>query len=267
MEMPSTRLLQTFATCPIPVAPQWTMFLPMPASTGFTRSKSASLPPTMKVSVPAAAPPVPPDTGASTNAPPCSRTSAPNACALAGSIVLESITVAPAPSPASTPFSPDSTERTCGAAGSIVMTNVAPDAASRGDGHLRAGILQRAQGVGAQVERMYSWPAFSRFSAIGAPMAEADKTDFHVRVLRCSVQPDRRIHRAGRRVVVEPARGDRLGLRVELHDLLAVWAEIAELRAARTREAEERHGHRDRDVDADLDVDLALNLRAARRSA
>lgn len=125
----------------------------------------------MKVSVPAAAPPVPPDTGASTNAPPCSRTSAPNACALAGSIVLESITVAPAPRPASTPFSPDSTERTCGAAGSIVITNVAPDAASRGEAATCAPASCSARNASAlRSNACTSWPAFSRFSAIGAPM-------------------------------------------------------------------------------------------------
>jgi hypothetical protein len=61
--------------------------------------------------------------------------------------------------------------------------------------------------------------------------------------------------------VVEPARGHRLHLRVELHRLLAVGAEVAQLRAARAGEAEVGHRHRDGHVDADLShVDLVLEL-------
>lgn len=125
----------------------------------------------MKVSVPAAAPPVPPDTGASTNAPPPPRTSSPNACALAGSMVLESITIAPAARPASTPFSCVSTARTCAAAGSIVTTNAAPAAASRGEAATCAPpSFTRRSASSLRSNACTSWPAFSRLSAIGAPM-------------------------------------------------------------------------------------------------
>src|SRR5207253_10084627 len=60
--------------------------------------------------------------------------------------------------------------------------------------------------------------------------------------------------------------GDRLHLRVERHRLLAVGAEIAELRAARAGEAEVGNRHRNRHVDADL-ADVHLALEFARRRA
>ncbi len=88
------------------MSPQRTTFLPMPASTGCSRSNSAASAPTMKVSVPACAPPVPPDTGASENGLPWRAASAASSRTVAGSIVLESISGTPARTPASTPFSP-----------------------------------------------------------------------------------------------------------------------------------------------------------------
>src|SRR5450830_1630356 len=81
-----------------------------------------------------------------------------------------------------------------------------------------------------------------------------------------SAQIDGGVHTMVHTVVVEPATGDRLGLSVELHHLLAVRTEITELGTARTGEAEERYWHRNRDIDADLaDIDFALEL--ARRCA
>src|SRR4051812_6556401 len=130
---PSTRLLQIFATWPVPVSPQCTMFLPIADSTRFTASYALALPPTMKVSVPAAAPPVPPDTGASTNVLPCCPASSANAFTLAGSIVLESTMVTPLGTPASTPSSAVSTLRTCAAAGSIVITHSTSATAAFGE--------------------------------------------------------------------------------------------------------------------------------------
>ena len=65
MLMASIMLLQIFAACPAPGPPACTMFFPIACSTGSPRANAASLPPTMKVSVAAAAPPTPPDTGAS----------------------------------------------------------------------------------------------------------------------------------------------------------------------------------------------------------
>src|SRR5471032_1938010 len=110
--IPSTRLLQIFATCPVPVSPQWTTFLPIADNTGLTCSYALALPPTMNVSVPAAAPLVPPDTGASTKVLPCCVASSANAFTLTGSMVLESMIVTPLSMPANTPSSDVSTLRT-----------------------------------------------------------------------------------------------------------------------------------------------------------
>ncbi|MNT49578.1 hypothetical protein D3C72_1864410 [compost metagenome] len=106
MEMPSSMLFATLATWPLPVAPQWTMLRPMPLSTGWARSKSAASPPTMKVRVPAAAPPVPPETGASSIGLPCSRAAAATSRALWGSMVELSISSTPGDRLASRPSSP-----------------------------------------------------------------------------------------------------------------------------------------------------------------
>jgi hypothetical protein len=65
IEMPSSMLLQILAAWPLPLPPAWTMVLPIFSSRAFAAAKAPSLPPTMKVSVPAVAPPTPPDTGAS----------------------------------------------------------------------------------------------------------------------------------------------------------------------------------------------------------
>ncbi|MDT4872287.1 hypothetical protein FQZ97_1074630 [compost metagenome] len=95
MEMPSSMLLATLATWPLPAAPQCTMFLPMAARIGWARSKSASEPPTIKVRVPAAAPPVPPETGASSMGLPCSAAALATSRALSGSMVEQSISRTP----------------------------------------------------------------------------------------------------------------------------------------------------------------------------
>ena len=66
MEMPSSMLLAIFATCPFPLPPAWKMFLPIASRIGLAFAKASSGPPAMKVSVPASAAAVPPETGAST---------------------------------------------------------------------------------------------------------------------------------------------------------------------------------------------------------
>src|SRR5580698_5794862 len=82
-----------------------------------------------------------------------------------------------------------------------------------------------------------------------------------VAIRTSSFQADGRVYPGRDAPVLEPARGDGLGLRVELHGLLAVGAQIAELRAARAGEAEEGDGHGNRYVDAHLPhVDLVLEL-------
>ena len=75
------------------------------------------------------------------------------------------------------------------------------------------------------------------------------------------LQAYRGIHRTAHRRIVKPARRNGLGLGVELHHLLAVGAEVAELGAARTGETEVGNRNRDRHVDPNLaDVDLVLEL-------
>ncbi|MNP23380.1 hypothetical protein D3C76_1160870 [compost metagenome] len=106
MEMPSSMLFATLATWPLPAAPQCTMFLPIAARTGWARSKSACSPPTMKVRVPAAAPAVPPETGASSIGLPWARVAAATSRALCGSMVEESISSTPGCTLASRPSSP-----------------------------------------------------------------------------------------------------------------------------------------------------------------
>jgi hypothetical protein len=65
------------------------------SNSGFTRAKAASLPPAMKVSVPAAAPPTPPDTGASSAPRPAAAACAATARALSTSTVEQSHSTAP----------------------------------------------------------------------------------------------------------------------------------------------------------------------------
>ena len=87
METASSRLLQILATWPMPVAPQCTMFWPMPCSTGCSCANSSGVAPTMKVSVPAAAPPVPPETGASASGLPWAAASLARRCTVAGAML------------------------------------------------------------------------------------------------------------------------------------------------------------------------------------
>ena len=81
---PAIRLLQSFATSPAPTAPTWTMCLPMAPRTGRASSRSPASPPTMMASVPSSAPATPPETGASMNRTPRSRSRAATRCEVTG---------------------------------------------------------------------------------------------------------------------------------------------------------------------------------------
>src|ERR1035438_7993062 len=133
IEMASNMLLQILATWPVPASPQCTMFLPMWARMGRIRSNRAGSAPTMKVSVPPSAPPVPPETGASAMGLPRLAAAAATSRAVWGSMVLESMSGMPPGTPASTPSSPRYTLLTCGEEGSMVMTNSMILAASLAD--------------------------------------------------------------------------------------------------------------------------------------
>jgi len=71
------------------------MFLPIFCSTGFALSNAATDPPTMNVSVPASAPPTPPDTGASTVSRPASLACLARVRDTVGSMVEQSISSEP----------------------------------------------------------------------------------------------------------------------------------------------------------------------------
>src|SRR6187401_3025687 len=72
IDTPKIMLLQIFAACPALASPQCTILPAIGCSTGSASAKASCDPPAIKVSVPAAAPAVPPDTGASTDSNPCS---------------------------------------------------------------------------------------------------------------------------------------------------------------------------------------------------
>src|SRR6266850_3813189 len=266
MEIPSSRLLQILATCPVPEPPQCTMFLPMWARIGRMRSNNESSAPTMKVKLPLSAPPVPPDTGASAIGLPRSAVAAATSRAVCGSMVLESMSGRPPDTPASTPSSPRYTALTWGEEGSMVTTSSAWAAASFADAAATAPTAVRASTLPRTTSKtMSEWPAFSKLRAIGAPIAPRPMKPIFT-PKPSLFEADGRVDAGGHGIVVEPARCDGFRLGVELHHLFAVGAEIAEFGTAGTGEAEEGHRHRDGHVDADLaDVDLALKL--ARRGA
>src|SRR5690242_21511686 len=95
MEIASTMLLQILTPCPAPSPPQCTIFLPIFSKTGFAAAKALSAPPHMNVSVAPLAPPVPPETGASTEATPCLAASACACLELSTSMVEQSMISVP----------------------------------------------------------------------------------------------------------------------------------------------------------------------------
>ena len=127
METPRIMLLQIFAACPAPGPPQCTICRPMACRSGCARANASSDPPTMKVSVPAAAPPVPPETGASMQGIPPASARACASLADPTSIVEQSISSVPG-----TRAGPSAryTSSTCAPPGSMVMTVPASRAAS-----------------------------------------------------------------------------------------------------------------------------------------
>lgn len=161
----------------------------MADSTGRTCSNAAVLPPTMKVSVPAAAPPVPPETGASTKTLPCAATRAAKALALSGSIVLESTIGTPFGMPARMPSSAVSTLRTCAAAGSMVIAQSTPVTAALGEGAaLAPASASDCTAWASRSNTLSAWPAFNRLRAIGAPMLPSPIKAIFMRGLRVRVQ-------------------------------------------------------------------------------
>src|SRR5215472_46574 len=168
MEIARIMLLQILTPCPAPAAPQCTIFLPIFSSTGFAAANAFSSPPHMKVSVAPLAPPVPPETGASTEATPCFTASACASLALSTSMVEQSMISVPLVMAGTTSFQ---TESTCLPAGSIVITTSAPftdDAALSAIAAPSAPAWLREASTRSNATTL--WPALTRLAAMGPPI-------------------------------------------------------------------------------------------------
>ncbi|OIQ69670.1 hypothetical protein GALL_487280 [mine drainage metagenome] len=163
MVTPRIMLLQILADCPAPAAPQCTAFCPITSNRGATVAKASSEPPTMKVSVPAVAPPVPPETGASSAPRPAACARSATARAESTSTVEQSHSTAPLRIAGITSAA---TARRIAPFGSMVITTFAPRAASAA-----LAALVTPSGIAAMVSKpATSCPALARLAAIGAPM-------------------------------------------------------------------------------------------------
>ena len=168
MVAPRIMLLQTLAACPAPAPPQWTMRLPMASSTGLPAAKASAVPPHMKVSVPATAPPVPPETGASSASRPLAPASACTTRALSTSMVEESISSAPS---GTAPAISSQTTSTCLPAGSMVTTTCARRTQSSAlSASARPAAVAASRAAGDRSKPVTPWPARRRLSAMGRPM-------------------------------------------------------------------------------------------------
>ncbi len=177
IEIPSSILLATLATWPLPLSPQCTMFLPMALRIGCTKSNSAWLPPTIKVRVPAAAPVVPPETGASIIEWPAACAALATSRALWGSMVEQSIRCVALASWANSPSLPKYTLFTWAAAGSIVI-NTSGAAWAKAWGEVKAIAPSATTESIAAWDKSKTdnwWPALIRLAAIGPPMLPSPK--------------------------------------------------------------------------------------------
>src|SRR5882757_1968861 len=168
MEIPRIMLLQIFAAWPAPAPPQCTIFLPIFSSTGLAAANALSSPPAIKVSVAPLAPPVPPDTGASTEAMPCFAASAWACFALSTSMVEQSMISAPFAIDGMTSVQ---TEITCLPAGSMVMTTSAPLTAPTELSAIAApSAFACLREASTRSNATTLWPALTRLAAIGPPI-------------------------------------------------------------------------------------------------
>src|SRR6476469_7230237 len=168
MEIASIMLLQILTPCPAPAPPQCTIFLPIFSSTGFADAKALSSPPHMKVSVAPLAPPVPPETGASTEARPCFAAIACACLALSTSMVEQSIINVPFAIAGNISVQ---TETTCLPAGSIVITTSAPFTAAAALSAIAApSALAWLREASTKANPVTLSPALTRLAAIGPPM-------------------------------------------------------------------------------------------------
>ena len=119
----TTRIWFTSLTiCPAPWSPTWVMAWPMASRTGRARSNCSASPPTMMLSVPRAAPSLPPLTGASSMWAPFSASFPAMAWVWMGLMVLQSMTSAPSRRPWMAPSGPNRTSSTSGV--SLTQTTI-----------------------------------------------------------------------------------------------------------------------------------------------
>src|SRR4051812_18555401 len=144
------------------------MFLPKARKTGSARSKAASLPPAITVSVPACAPPGPPDTGASRKSAPFLRSTSAHLRLSRRLTVEQSAYTCPLrATAASSPY----TSSTLSCVGSALRTISARSAISRGELAALAPFATRSST--APRERLCTCnakPAASSFSLMGRPI-------------------------------------------------------------------------------------------------
>ncbi len=167
----SNWLLHTLATCPAPAGPAWKMFLPMLARIGRARSRVAAAPPTIKVRVPAAAPAVPPETGASSRAMPRAAAARWTLRAASGAMVEHSSTRLPGAITLSRPASPRYNPSTWRLAGSMLITTSAALTASAALLAARAPCAASSStALATRSNTLRLWPALSRLRAMGRPI-------------------------------------------------------------------------------------------------
>src|SRR6516225_9870131 len=173
------RLLQSFTTCPMPGPPTCTMRPANASSAGVVASSTAASPPTIRVSVPFWAPAVPPDRGASRYRAPVAPTRSYWARSTSGSMVEQSTTVCAAPR---TGNMPSTTSATSGEFGTHKITTSEASATPRGEPPSRAP-LDTADSIGPRLREatVTSWPAATRWPAIGSPMAPSPTNPMRMR--------------------------------------------------------------------------------------
>src|SRR3954454_2890255 len=219
---------------------------------GSARANASALPPAMKVSVAAFAPPTPPDTGASSAWQPRSFARAWALRALSTSMVEQSMARLPGFTAGRMSLH---TESTCLPAGSMVTTASASATASRNEPAIPTPVSRAAsQPAGARAKPAAMCPALTRLAAIGPPMWP--------RPIKAIVVMARSLHRRDHELRAfldgaPPPRGHGFGLGVEAHRVGPMLVEIAEAGALPAAEGIVSDRHRDGHVHADhADIDL-----------
>mmetsp|Transcript_39236 Transcript_39236/g.155650 ORF Transcript_39236/g.155650 Transcript_39236/m.155650 type:complete len:261 (+) Transcript_39236:1870-2652(+) len=175
IEIPSIRLLQTLATCPLPTSPQEIALFPMHMNNDSSGLKVSSEHPAMKVKVRLTAPGTPPETGASMKSALefLVARAAESSFAVAGSIVEESIKTDLDLASTKSPLSGSrQTSLTSLGPGSMLITILQFAATSLGVSAVTAPLKTFVNSLARNGSRSYTTilcPNFAKLAAIGAP--------------------------------------------------------------------------------------------------